>query len=430
MPDTPEQRLLLVHAHPDDESINNGATMARYVEEGRGVTLVTCTAGEMGEVLVPDLAYLAADQEDGLGAHRRGELDAAMQVLGVTDHRFLGGFGAYRDSGMKWHEDGHAIAADPENGHENAFWHADLTAAADHLVEVIREVRPQVLVTYDQFGGYGHPDHIQAHRVAMYAATLAGVPSYRNDLGEPWEIAKIYWTAMSESRMRASLRRLRDSGDTETFAGHGARRRPAAVHHPRRADLGAGRRAGLRGAQAGRAGRAPHPGRGRTGRSSAAARAGTRSGARSTTASSAVGRSPGPTASRTTCSRGCDRAAASPWRSRCSWPSARRPRWRRRRPRALVGTAAGRRGGRGAPSSAVGRGWLTRLPFALGYVGVVLVAIGTRPEGDFVVASSARGYLLLLLTLLVLVVAVVTLPRPAARSGFGSGGGHDLAWRA
>lgn len=217
MPDTPEQRLLLVHAHPDDESINNGATMARYVEEGRGVTLVTCTAGEMGEVLVPDLAYLAADQEDGLGPHRRTELDAAMKVLGVTDHRFLGGFGTFRDSGMKWHEDGHAIPADET--HENAFWHADLTEAADHLVAVIREIRPQVLVTYDQFGGYGHPDHIQAHRVAMYAATLAGVPSYRSDLGEPWEIAKIYWTAMSESRMRASLRRLRDSGDTETFAG-------------------------------------------------------------------------------------------------------------------------------------------------------------------------------------------------------------------
>ena len=217
MPETPDQRLLLVHAHPDDETINNGATMARYVAEGRGVTLVTCTAGEMGEVLVPELAYLAADQDDGLGPHRRGELENAMRVLGVTDHRFLGGFGAYRDSGMKWHEDGYAIAADET--HENAFWHADLTTAADHLVAVVREVRPQVLVTYDQFGGYGHPDHIQAHRVAMYAATLAGVPSYRLDLGEPWEIAKVYWAAMSESRMRDSLRALRAAGDTETFEG-------------------------------------------------------------------------------------------------------------------------------------------------------------------------------------------------------------------
>ena len=132
MPETPEQRLLLVHAHPDDETINQGATMARYVAEGRGVTLVTCTAGEMGEVLVPDLEHLAAHREDALGEHRRGELAEAMAVLGVTDHRFLGGFGTYRDSGMKWHEDGHAIPADEV--HANAFWHADLTEAADHLV--------------------------------------------------------------------------------------------------------------------------------------------------------------------------------------------------------------------------------------------------------------------------------------------------------
>jgi N-acetyl-1-D-myo-inositol-2-amino-2-deoxy-alpha-D-glucopyranoside deacetylase len=212
-----EKRLLLVHAHPDDETIGQGITMAKYVAEEAGVTLVTCTAGEMGEILVPELVHLAADQEDGLGEHRRGELEDAMKILGVTDHRFLGGFGTYRDSGMKWHEDGHAIAADEV--HANAFWHADLTEAADQLVAVIREVRPQVLVTYDQFGGYGHPDHIQAHRVAMYAAQLAAVPSYRLDLGEPWDIAKIYWGAMSEDRMRAGLRALRDAGDTTTFEG-------------------------------------------------------------------------------------------------------------------------------------------------------------------------------------------------------------------
>jgi N-acetyl-1-D-myo-inositol-2-amino-2-deoxy-alpha-D-glucopyranoside deacetylase len=217
MSDTPAQRLLLVHAHPDDESIATGAVMAKYVAEGRGVTLVTCTGGEMGEILVPELEHLAADRDDALGEHRRGELDDAMKVLGVTDHRYLGGFGRYRDSGMKWHEDGHAVPADEV--HANAFWNADLTEAADHLVEVIREVRPQVLVTYDQFGHYGHPDHIQAHRVATYAADLAAVPSYRRDLGEPWEIAKIYWTAIAESRMRQGLRALRDAGDTTAFEG-------------------------------------------------------------------------------------------------------------------------------------------------------------------------------------------------------------------
>jgi len=212
-----DQRLLLVHAHPDDESIGQGATMARYAAEGRGVTLVTCTAGELGEVLVPDLAHLAVERDGGLGEHRRGELAEAMKELGVDDHRFLGGFGHFHDSGMKWHDDGYAIGADETD--ELAFANADLTVAADLLVEVIREVRPQVLVTYDQFGGYGHPDHIQAHRVATYAATLAAVPSHRRDLGEAWEISKIYWGAMSEKRMRAGLRALRAAGDTTTFEG-------------------------------------------------------------------------------------------------------------------------------------------------------------------------------------------------------------------
>ncbi len=212
-----DQSLLLVHAHPDDESINNGATMAKYVARGTRVTLVTCTLGEEGEVLVPELAHLASDRDDALGPHRRTELDAAMKELGVTDHRFLGGEGRYRDTGMAWHEEGHAVAGEVVK--DNTFWRADLLEAADHLVEVIREVRPQVLVTYDQFGGYGHPDHIQAHRVATYAVSLAAAPSYRPELGETWDVAKVYWVGMSESRMRAGLRRLRESGDTTTFEG-------------------------------------------------------------------------------------------------------------------------------------------------------------------------------------------------------------------
>jgi N-acetyl-1-D-myo-inositol-2-amino-2-deoxy-alpha-D-glucopyranoside deacetylase len=212
-----DRRLLLVHAHPDDETIANGATMAKYAAEGVHVTLVTCTLGELGEVLVPELAHLAADREDGLGEHRIGELAAAMEVLGVTDHRFLGGQGRYRDSGMAESPDGGATV--PAEVSPDSFWRADLLEAADHLVEVIREVRPQVLTTYDQFGAYGHPDHVQAHRVAMYAAVLAAVPSYRLDLGPPWEIPKIYWNAMSESRMREGLRMLRDMGDNTTFEG-------------------------------------------------------------------------------------------------------------------------------------------------------------------------------------------------------------------
>ena len=217
MTGTPSRHLLLVHAHPDDESIGQGATMARYVSEGVGVTLVTCTGGEMGEILGPELEHLAADRDDTLADQRRIELDKAMAELGVTDHRYLGGFQRYRDSGMQWHADGHAVAAD--DVHDNAFWNADLTEAASDLVQVIREVRPQVLVTYDEFGGYGHPDHIQAHRVAMYGAVLAAVPSYRRDLGESWDVAKIYWGAMSASRMRDGIRRLREAGDTTTFEG-------------------------------------------------------------------------------------------------------------------------------------------------------------------------------------------------------------------
>jgi N-acetyl-1-D-myo-inositol-2-amino-2-deoxy-alpha-D-glucopyranoside deacetylase len=210
-----EQRLLLVHAHPDDESINNGATMAKYAAEGRGVTLVTCTLGEEGEVLAPDLVHLAADADDTLGRYRIEELAAAMKALGVTDHRFLGGPGRYRDSGMEWDETGHARPK--ATVRDDTFWKADLTEAADHLVAVIREVRPQVMVTYDEFGNYGHPDHIQAHRVAMYAAQLAAVPSYRLDLREPWEIAKIYWNTMSSSRMKRGAERLAEMGVANPF---------------------------------------------------------------------------------------------------------------------------------------------------------------------------------------------------------------------
>jgi N-acetyl-1-D-myo-inositol-2-amino-2-deoxy-alpha-D-glucopyranoside deacetylase len=215
--DPADRRLLFVHAHPDDEAIGSGATMARYAHEGAHVTLVTCTLGEEGEVLVHDLEHLAADREDTLGEHRIGELAAAMKELGVDDHRFLGGPGRYRDSGMVYDETGSATA--PPEVKPGTFWRADLREAADQLVEVIREVRPQVLVTYDEFGGYGHPDHIQAHRVATYAVALATVPTYRLDLGEPWEVAKVYWTAMSASRLRDGLRSLRDAGDSTTFEG-------------------------------------------------------------------------------------------------------------------------------------------------------------------------------------------------------------------
>lgn len=206
----PARRLLLVHAHPDDESINNGATMAKYAAEGALVTLVTCTLGEEGEVIPPELRHLAPDQEDRLGPHRIGELAAAMRELGVEDHRFLGGAGRYRDSGMM---------GLPQNDTAGAFWSADLDEAAAYLVEVIREVRPQVLVTYDPNGGYGHPDHIQAHRAAMRAAELAGETAYRRDLGAAWEIERIYWNCVPRSVVEEGFARLRAAGKASPFPG-------------------------------------------------------------------------------------------------------------------------------------------------------------------------------------------------------------------
>ncbi|MFL6139534.1 MAG: N-acetyl-1-D-myo-inositol-2-amino-2-deoxy-alpha-D-glucopyranoside deacetylase [Frankiaceae bacterium] len=199
------RRMLLVHAHPDDETINNGATMARYAAQGALVTLVTCTLGEEGEVLVPQLAHLAADREDGLGQHRIGELATAMEALGVRDHRFLGGPGRWRDSGMM---------GTPANDRPDCFWRADLDEAVRELVAVMREVRPQVVVTYDENGGYGHPDHIQAHRVAVAAFRASGDPGAWPAAGEPWQPAKLYYTALPKSVLQAGIDYFRERGDT------------------------------------------------------------------------------------------------------------------------------------------------------------------------------------------------------------------------
>jgi len=179
------RRLLLVHAHPDDESIGTGATIARYAAEGAQVTLVTCTLGELGEIIPPELAHLAADRENRLGAYRITELAAACAALGLADHRFLGGPGRWRDSGMMGLE---------ANDDPRCFWQADVQQAAPELARIIREVRPQVLVTYDENGFYGHPDHIQAHRVASAAIGLAAEGGRGS-----WRVAKFYATAMPQS---------------------------------------------------------------------------------------------------------------------------------------------------------------------------------------------------------------------------------------
>jgi N-acetyl-1-D-myo-inositol-2-amino-2-deoxy-alpha-D-glucopyranoside deacetylase len=189
-------RMLLVHAHPDDETINNGATMAMYQDLGARVTLVTCTRGEEGEVLVPGLSHLASTETDQLGTHRISELAAAMKELGIRDFRFLGSDKVkFRDSGM--------MGTEP-NDRADVFWQADLEAAARLLVDVIHEVRPHVLLTYDENGGYGHPDHIQAHRVAMRAVELA----------DSWKVPKIYWNAFPKSVIVQGIEEMKKIGSS------------------------------------------------------------------------------------------------------------------------------------------------------------------------------------------------------------------------
>jgi len=186
-------RMLLVHAHPDDETINNGATMAMYADLGAEVTLITCTRGEEGEVLIPELAHLAANQSDALGPHREIELADAMRALGVSDHRFLGTESLkFRDSGM--------MGTQPNN-RPDVFWQAQVDSAADLLVTVIDEIKPHVLITYDEFGGYGHPDHIQAHRVAMRASEKS-----------EWQIPKIYWNVMPKSVIQSGIDAMKKVG--------------------------------------------------------------------------------------------------------------------------------------------------------------------------------------------------------------------------
>jgi N-acetyl-1-D-myo-inositol-2-amino-2-deoxy-alpha-D-glucopyranoside deacetylase len=196
-----EPRILFVHAHPDDESIGTGATMAKYAAEGAHVCLVTCTLGEEGEVIPDELRHLASDKEDRLGEYRIGEMAEAAAALGVRDHRYLGGPGRWRDSGMM----GTATNDDPR-----CFWQADVDEAGGELAKIIREVRPHVIVTYDERGNYGHPDHIQAHRVAWRAFELAADPSFTGG-GEPWRAAKFYAYATPRTVLARAIAVMREA---------------------------------------------------------------------------------------------------------------------------------------------------------------------------------------------------------------------------
>jgi N-acetyl-1-D-myo-inositol-2-amino-2-deoxy-alpha-D-glucopyranoside deacetylase len=191
MAETP--RLLFVHAHPDDESINNGATIAHYVALGAQVRVVTCTLGEEGEVIGERWAELAVDRADQLGGYRVGELTEALRALGVSEPIYLGGAGRWRDSGMEG----------TAPGGRRRFVDADERETVGALVAIIREQRPHVVVTYDPKGGYGHPDHVHAYAVTTAAVAAAG--SGAGDYpGEPWTVPKFYWTVLAKSAFKAA----------------------------------------------------------------------------------------------------------------------------------------------------------------------------------------------------------------------------------
>lgn len=184
--------VVLVHAHPDDETITTGGTIARYAAEGARVVVVTCTLGEEGEIIPSRLAELGSWAGDQLGGYRHGELAAAGEALNWTEHRYLGGVGRWRDSGM---------AGTPSAEHPRALIGGDAGEQAAQLNAILDEVRPQVVVTYDAHGGYGHPDHIRAHDITMAAARRAE------------SVLRVFHTVSSRRAVADGLASLRAAGD-------------------------------------------------------------------------------------------------------------------------------------------------------------------------------------------------------------------------
>lgn len=201
LPAADEQlRMVAVHAHPDDESSKGAGSMARYASEGVQVTVLTCTGGERGDVLNPRLIGDPEIERD-LPAVRRREMARAQEILGV-DHEWLG----FIDSGLP---EGDPLPALPEG----CFATLPIEEAARPLIEAVRRLRPHVMTTYDENGGYPHPDHIQCHRISMFAFDRAGDPEYAPELGEPWTIAKLYYiNAFNRQRIDTVVRHLREEG--------------------------------------------------------------------------------------------------------------------------------------------------------------------------------------------------------------------------
>lgn len=195
--------LLAVHAHPDDESMSTGGTLARYSREGVRTVLVTCTGGEVGEMLDPDRAIDEAKPR--LAEIRRVELECAVETLGIARLYLLG----YRDSGM---------VDTPDNDDPRGFHRADFDEATGRLVEIIRRERPRVILAYNEFGGYGHPDHIMAHRIAVAAFDQAGDPDRFPGQGLlPWQPSKLYFTAWPRRLMKKVAQLLAEVGAPNPF---------------------------------------------------------------------------------------------------------------------------------------------------------------------------------------------------------------------
>lgn len=198
-------RLLAIHAHPDDESSKGAATMARYVAEGNRVMVVTCTGGERGDILNP--AMEKPGVLENIPAIRREEMAKAMEILG-TEHRWLG----YADSGLP---QGDPLPPLPEG----CFALEDNEVIVRDLVEILREFRPHVIITYDENGGYPHPDHLKVHEVSMLAWERSGDESYAPELGEAWTPLKLYYShGFIRQRMEMFHERLLSMGQPSPYA--------------------------------------------------------------------------------------------------------------------------------------------------------------------------------------------------------------------
>jgi N-acetyl-1-D-myo-inositol-2-amino-2-deoxy-alpha-D-glucopyranoside deacetylase len=207
MDDAGKLLLMAVHAHPDDETISMGGTLAHYAAtnstargEATDVIVVTGTRGELGEIVIPERD--TPEEHAQLGETRMGEIAAAMRALGVARWENLG----YRDSGMEGSDEN----ADPRSFHQHVS--TDLDATTEPLVRLIRSARPDVIATYDDFGGYGHPDHIAAAKVARRAWDVAGDPTWRPAAGPAWSPKKLYEVRIPDSQRDAVLALLESRG--------------------------------------------------------------------------------------------------------------------------------------------------------------------------------------------------------------------------